>query len=53
MTPVFLNASKLLIDGDVESNPGPTQNNVDKTPVKGRLRKLKYSEEHQLNKSVI
>ena len=32
----FLNVSQLLVDGDVESNPGPTDN-VDKTPKgKGR-----------------
>ena len=34
--PTYLNILKLLLDGDVESNPGPTDNITDKTPGKGR-----------------
>ena len=32
---------KLLNDGDIESNPGPTQNTVVKSPMKGRRKKSK------------
>ena len=35
-----LKTNQLLMDGDIESNPGPTFN-VDKTPVKGRPKKIK------------
>ena len=39
----FLKRFKLLIDGDIESNPGPTQaNNIYKTPVKGRPKKTGF-----------
>ena len=37
----FLKRMQLLIDGDVESNPGPTQNTVGKSPMKGRPKKGK------------
>ena len=39
----FLKLKQLLIDGDVESNPGPTQNNC-KSPV-GRPKKIKVFKE--------
>ena len=35
----FLKLKQLLIDGDIESNPGPTQNDC-KSPV-GRPKKIK------------
>ena len=35
----FLKLAQLLIDGDVESNPGPTQN--DCTSPSGRLKKIR------------
>ena len=36
----FIELLLLLLDGDIESNPGPVQNNV-KTPGKGRPKKVK------------
>ena len=41
----FLKRLLLLIDGDVESNPGPTQNRIDKSPG-GRPKKIEALEEH-------
>ena len=35
----FLKLLKLLVDGDVESNPGPVNNYGDNTPKKGRPKK--------------
>ena len=32
----FLKLTQLIVDGDVESNPGPVTNHVDNTPTKGR-----------------
>ena len=37
----FLKRMQLLIDGDVESNPGPTQNQDGKSPMSGRPKKIK------------
>ena len=37
----FLKLKQLIIDGDVETKPGPTQNTVGKSPMKGRPNKSK------------
>ena len=49
----FLKRMQLLIDGDVESNPGPTQNIVDQSPMKGRPKKVKVSKGHLLSQSSV
>ena len=47
----FLKRFKLLIDGDIESNPGPTQNSIDKTPRSGRQKKkIEALKEHPRTK---
>ena len=38
----FLKLTQLIVDGDVESNPGPVTNRVDNTPTKGRPTKKRF-----------
>ena len=38
----FLKLNQLIVDGDVETNPGPVTNRVNNTPIKGRPKKTGF-----------